>query len=509
MWLNNIKTSTLLSFSFPVQKFHTLRFLLPVCFALFTSACTVSPLDGRVLSNTDASVPVVGFWAQPSTPLHIVASPSPEGPWTILKTVNSETSPRYYGDRRLYPFNARVRIPSDLWQIPPSDCASYETYIGISTRSATPKPGLISLEDESLSGENPFVCLDDNGYDASKCAGRRSPLARLLVGNQITRHVGDITIRNEADYNLHRCHDTIVGNLRVENTVGEITLPELRDVAGDVELEHPVEMDPAGPHRGIAVPRHLPQLTRIEGNLHAIARGEPSPGPGFPLYSQRRMELDIPLLQRVGGDVELLNIGPNGERVTNGYFYGLDELTYIGGDVRLSNHPDRYFGILNKVRRVDGTVYLGGGKPNGRILYNLHTIGGDLEIPATRIKPGVLANLKTIEGDARLSFHWVRDDSGSERNLESLERVEGTLALINAPARNAFALGALPVSVGSLMVENNNNLADILPGEVEVRDTGEVRFSNNPQLCHSRIQTFLSALIGWTGISTVLNNGDC
>ncbi len=508
MWLNNIKTSTLLFFTFPVKKLRILRFLLPICFALFTSACTVSPLDGRALSNTDASVPVLGFWAQPSTPLYIVASSNPEGPWTILKTVTSETSPRYYGGRRLYAFSTRIRIPTGLWQVPPSDCASHETYIGISTVSTTPAPGLISLEEESLSGVNPFVCLEDNGYDASKCAGRRSPLTRLLVDSQITRHEGDVVIRNEADYNLHRCHDTVDGNLRVENTIGEITLPELRNVTGDVELEHPVEMDPAGPHRGIAVPRHLPQLAHIEGNLHAIARGEPSPGPGFPLYSQRRMELDIPLLRRVGGDVELLNIGPNGERVTNGYFYGLDELTYIGGNVQISNHPDRYFGILNNVRRIDGTLYFGGGKPNGTILQKLQTIGGDLEIPATRIKPEVLTNLKTIEGDARLSFRWVRGGTGSERNLESLERVGGLLQLIGS-SRNTFALGAFPVSVGSLIVENNNDLVDILPGEVEVRGAGEVDFLNNPRLCNSRIQTFLNALIGWTGTSAVLNNGDC
>lgn len=405
-----------------------------------------------------------------------------------------------FGGRDLYLFETRVQIPPAAWATPPSACASSETYLGVSPVRASPQPSLISLETESLSGINPFACLDDNDYDASKCASRRSPLSRLLFNSQISRHEGDVVIRNLTDHTRHRCYDTIVGDLRVENTVGEIDMPELRDVTGDVILEYPVDSPVAAPHRGSAVPRYFPQLARVEGSLRANARAPSG------IYTQRHLQMEMPLLERVGGDVDLLNVGPSGEQVAeNGYFRGLESLGYIGGDVRFSNHSDRYFDLMNSLRRVDGSVYLGSGKVNGQVFEILETIGGDLEIPRTRVKTEILANLATVEGDARLSFHWAPSIATSERNLESLERIGGSLELTNS-VREDFALGAFPVSVGALVVEDNDRLVNIQLGEVSIRDSGEARFVNNSQLCRSGILALLSAQAGWTGVSSIIGN---
>lgn len=487
--------------SFFVYRVQYLRCVFVVALLFGIASCTIAPLDGKVLNSTSDRVRVVGFWIEPGRPLQVLAGPTPEGPWSVLTNVTTNRTPIVVGSRRLYAFQARVQIPTALWQIPPSGCAISETYLGIGT-PARQRPALISLEEEALSGFNPIQCLRDNDFNAAQCAGRRSPLTRLLVGNRIDRYSGDVVIASNADYDRHRCHDTIEGDLRVEASVGEVNLPELRNVTGSITLVHPLAPSPSNPLSAVAVPRVLPQLTHVDGDF--IAQSQQVGPPPIPAFTSLRLDIQAPMLTRIDGDLALLHIDPGG---ANGNFSGLGALATIGGDLRFSTHADRSITALPLLREVSGDVELGGGRiTTARAFDALERIDGDLDIPPTRLRSDAFSSLSSVGGDARLGFRPTTS-SATSPNLGALTEVVGTLNL-SAPGREQFALGAAPIEVGALTIENNNQLTTIQPNSVTVRGTGAVRIVNNPLLCDSHVLRLLRelAFAGWTGTSTTSGN---
>lgn len=489
--------------------FKSIRLIvLSVFIVCVVVACVVAPLDGKEVPAKNTLIPVVGFWGLPSKKLNILAAPTPLGPWTVLTTVTTSRSPMSYGSRRLYSFNARVSVPEELWRRPSGGCATGEVYLGVGFSSSHSQPALITFEEESLSGVNPFQCLEDNDFNAGKCAGNRSPVSRLLVGSNITQHVSDINIRSHFDYARYRCAASIDGNLRVDSALGEIDFPELRRVSGNVILEHPVRPPPDNPyslHVGNAVPRNMPQLLAVGGNLE-LNSYVIEPPPSTAGYTVRRLALNMPLLKTVGGNLSLNNVEPDG---ANGSFSGLESIREIGGDLRFSSHTDRFISALRKLKRVGGTLYAGVGRvDHGGVMPELTSIGGDLDMPATRVRPGYLPALSRVEGDARLSFHLDLSRFGpTSRNLVQLSHVGGSL-ILEGSVRERFAIGAAPISVGRLVVENNNRLIDFAVGEVQVREAGDIRFVNNPVLCRSHIDRFISSLTSWAGVSVISANDE-
>lgn len=127
-------------------------------------------------------------------------------------------------------------------------------------------------------------------------------------------------------------------------------------------------------------------------------------------------------------------------------------------------------------------------------------------MPRTRVRPDFLAGLERIGGDARFGFHLVPGRSTpTSRNLPSLNYIGGRL-ILSESIRERFVMGIPPVSVGHLVVENNQDLLDFAVGDVQVRGSGDIQFINNSRLCRSRIDAFISGLVAWSGVSTITGN---
>jgi len=205
-----------------------------------------------------------------------------------------------------------------------------------------------------------------------------------------------------------------VGSLHASTAVS-VVLPALVEVAGDLSLEGPVSQ------------AEFALLERIEGDLH--------------LTGVAAAEIDLPLLQHVGGD-----------------------LVATGSDVLT---------ILD--------------------LYRLQTIGGSLlleDLPAlSRVDP--TNSLESIGGDV------VLRNVGIERldTLRVLEELDGALT-VSECAELLYLRGLdLVVEVDALTVESNPQLWVLRGFDALGRVGGDVIIRDNPDLPASEVDALLQGVI--------------
>ena len=275
------------------------------------------------------------------------------------------------------------------------------------------------------------------GYVA--IAGDLVITAQDAAGVRLDRleHVtGSVTLQGslglEASGNLTLPKLTHIGkNLRASHThsVGTLELPLLRTIGGHCELAH-----------GLFELR-TPRLEEVNGDLR--------------LHDARLLGAQLPALATLGGSLRASRYAA----ATEGASLELDlpSLRSVGGDLELSAGPPTTL-VARRLVALTGDLDLAD-LPVGLELPSLATVGGDLRLERLDVYLLALDSLTTVGGDLLLTDSG---GAGLERlSLPSLATVAGRLSLTTLADTEALALDALADLGRALTVADNPRLATL------------------------------------------------
>jgi hypothetical protein len=422
----------------------------------------------------------------------------------------------------------------------------------IEVRAAGPSPDMPPLggiTDEAVARFGQWLECGAPGEDAppGPCDTLRLAADRVIYAQADAdalcaegNAVGALTVEGTATLG---CLCEVAGPLRL--TGGELELPLLQKVAGDVVLEgQPVALRAdalreiggglkiSGPLREVS----LPALTSVAGDfvlfetdlievsfdaLYAV-------GGDVGASRTRLKRLDVPRLNDVGGDFILQDLtelssleGTRALKSVGGSLIlrrlprlpVLDDWAFllletVGGDVIVQEN-DQLVAIhgLTLLGEVPGDLLIQDLPALNRIegLDLLLRVGGDLDISRNADQDSLegLINLEQVDGTLRLvDLPSLRSVGGPE----ALTRV-GALQLERTGLGSVDGMEALASVEGDLLVLDNPSLAELsgwsavetLGGAVEVRD--------NPLLPTSAIDAWLAGVDSVQGPVTVTGNG--
>lgn len=200
---------------------------------------------------------------------------------------------------------------------------------------------------------------------------------------------------------------------------------------------------------------------------------------------------------------------------TDQAIYGLSNLRVIGGKLDVYVYDAwkvAYANGLESLEEVGGDFIWddGGSTLHGLAgLSNLHTVGGDFELPLAVHTLAGLEALTEVGGDLTLTggIDWGQDLSP----LSSLETVGGTLTVEDFAISSLNGLQGL-WSVGGLVIHDNPTLSSVsaLYG-MTVTNNGNVTITNNYPLTNCSANSLVSQIqaTGWSGSANVSGNQNC
>jgi len=308
---------------------------------------------------------------------------------------------------------------------------------------------------------------------------------------------GDVVITTQAEADALSCVTRICGSLTVRPVEPVVTLPNLREITGALNIE----VEPTAPGRFVTAEQVvLPELRELGGKLSfQHLNGD---------YGAE-VELGLPLLAAVPGDVELVLSSFNGHNT------GLAGLSFIGGDLTITARGDFYaFDLLEALTRVDGDVHVRtNAGSSGSVLRGLQSVGGDLTLDyLSRLAGNVLSSLREVDGDLNiLRSYW-----GPDQFLE-LQRVGGTFRVQGIPGidpvpGSAIAGSPAGLQLGALELRQTNYPVVPLVAGTAVAECGAIVIEDNADLCQTSVDDFVSAqaAAGWSGPLSVSGNlGSC
>lgn len=252
-------------------------------------------------------------------------------------------------------------------------------------------------------------------------------------------HRGDLVVAQPSD--IPSCLETVDGDLVVGTSAAVLRFPQLTDVTGKLDLTLS--------RKGRAV---FPRLERVHGRFEAKLRGTRA--------------LELPRLAWVGAAL------------------GVDADPLLGASG------------LERVRRLEGGLWLFGGGELGELLPGLEVIHGTVLLqpsaPMRHLLPGLtrvgghvvssngahltltgLGALESVGGGLYLF-------GGRDLALPALKRVGGALAIRDSRLTALSQLGSEGTQVGALLLRDNPKLAkwpshlDVPKSRIQVRGSPEL-----------------------------------
>lgn len=486
------------------------------------AGCMLKPENETSLRSRRQAVEFRGWALLPRSTVQIEAAAAPNGPFTVIATVQASGVPTGVGGAVLYEFSTSVAVPTVRWA---QNCTGSETFVRarggsliLTTYDSAAIAGVSGEEciEAAIDDATPFV------FAATSCASEYGPPARLtaaeapLPGTTISRNLRIVNPHQAEDY---ACLTSIDGNLRiVDPSNTDLEFPDLASVSGELEIHYPREL-------GDTTSRlvDLPELMTVGGGVQLESLRPDGPNPGGPLT----IELGMPALTQIGG---ALSITFEGAGAGLDSVRGLAALTTHAGDLTVRNRfplDTAYTNLLAQLVEVGGDATLLLGLTTNGALQALENVSGDFTLTAgTLAQPANdLAELAAIGGDAD-----VRIDVGAGGELPALVGVGGSLALRygTSPAQPVLAglgsvgselrvfesnavPGAAPLSVGSLELDANPGLTNIgaMLSHVSVAPTGAISIIDNPNITDCEAQAWADGLPGHVGPVTISGNDSC
>ncbi|MBX7079911.1 MAG: hypothetical protein K1X88_12025 [Nannocystaceae bacterium] len=465
--------------------------------------------DGDLVASAADPIVFAGQVSSPGQLVELEAGPTAAGPFSAWPGASTNASnagvPLPLGDRGelwLYPWQLETTIPAPLWGIGlgPARCEREETYVRV-TANGTP---LITFAAAHGGQPDGVQCLHDalasTGdlvHSLANCASS-SDTVRLEVAPP--PHVGDVVIENLEQADALACVQVIEGSLSVAPTLpATLTLPNLREVTGDVTLALPAV--PYAPPKvdvrcGALASLYaeiaevaLPELHTIGGDLTIVQTAS-----GIPTTPGEPVELGLPALREVGGDVdisfEIPAVAP----------CGISALEQLDGDLRLTYATADVSGsLLSSLASVAGQVEISGGYS---VLNQLPALveAGSLWLHDTArwVGNSSLDALARVDGDV------VIESLGHEGPLlPSLWRA-GALALVQVDVVALAELGDAPLVLDGLSLQSNTALVDLL-GAVALQPDAPLSLADNPALDAAAVCSLVDeqAALGWVGAASL------
>jgi hypothetical protein len=245
--------------------------------------------------------------------------------------------------------------------------------------------------------------------------------------------------------------------------------------------------------------------------------------------------LAAPSLKRVTGALSLSMTSNSG---SDGYWdFGLDALTYVGGDVTLTNPKDagaHCTGLLNLTRahknltinwqtsdyweehfaphlaRIDGDLSLNA--PNLPLLqdmfHELTRVDGSVNIVGHGgfTHEGTLPQLATVGKDLLIDGFGL--GGCGLRQLAKLVRVAGSMKLDHGNSDGFIGPKGAALSLGGLSISNDQTARLPLPKVTKVDSGGPVSLTDNSKLCQCQVDALVSSLEqnGWSGSAVTSGN---
>ena len=260
-----------------------------------------------------------------------------------------------------------------------------------------------------------------------------------------------------------------------------------------------------------AFPANYPGCTEILGDV---------------IFLEEYFEIDSLIqIRKIHGDMIIDNA------YFQNHFYGLDSLKWIGGSIIAEEAYIVNWSGLESLDSIGGSFILNGGNvfsTNG--MTSLKSIGGGIEISANSLFTlNFLNNLTRINGlyihstaidniPELLAFDTIHGDLvleyctelSFEDGFENIEVVDGNLLLRGLNVSDLETLSNLTTVNGSLVIDENNNIEDLVPlSNLSFDGITDLTIVNNGDLevCHL---SSLCNYINSAGSYTIYGNyGGC
>lgn len=488
------------------------------CMALVSaSGCLFAPTHETEVADRETGIAIKGTSGIPDHAVRILAGASPDGPFQEVATLATDS---------LSQFSGRTVIPRELWR---ASCENrrFETYV----RAEFPEGGdFFTFDPPSVAGTSGLECItehvarEDLATGLAECPSADSPVVRVMTEETwavLTDYHRDLIIGPDTDLSPFECLKTLHSSLIIDDgRVRTVSLPRLQQVRGNVTLTF--DTDPLavtaksysreeGIMKGSQIDwMDLPSLTTVHGSI--VVR---SPNP--PDVSSRTLFLDIglPALAHLGGDlmveIEALHLD----------IAGLLALHEISGSIHYggAQSANTGSGFLTNLSVVSGSLNMLFGSAGGSAMEwfsQLLVVHGDMAIQGGSLGAGD-AFLRLKEVGRSLDIIQVEFADEHTLQLESLGYVgealafHGTTAWPSSGGGAAERFGTAPVSVGSLMINEDHSLTDAAAAldHFDIRPTGFIGLTRNPNLSQCEAIRAVAALPGHTGPTEVWGNEPC
>lgn len=462
------------------------------------AACMLTPVNDTRLNTTSSSVLVSGYTPSRNATILVEVSTSPSGPWTEIGTVPGRAEPIQLRAGTVYRFSGRLAIDARFWTTLGCDQITY-----LRTRLAGLGGPLTSFDSVAPTGSPPLVCLAEEQNRTGNfpsaintCRSPDSPVVRLTAPGPGARVRGNITVRTPADAAAYQCLEDLQGTLIVRNDpaadlrfrLDDISFPRLRH-ARALDIEYQQTFVNVRDARLV----NLPLLERVRGDITLINRRPESRS------DLARIDMGMPSLTRVDGDISISS------DVTGSTWAGMPALTRLRGSLTMDLGGDWAISGFARLNRVDGDVNMTLSS-NGFGLPALRSIGGDLvQVDGNHNNTTSFAQLQRVEGDVRLTRA-----SSSSRIYPALTQVDGAMILDNSAGRDDLQIGGATLTINrGLTVRNSSRATRVGLPNVRIGGTAPIEFRDNAAMCTTNINAWIGGLTGWTGMATVVGNANC
>jgi len=165
-------------------------------------------------------------------------------------------------------------------------------------------------------------------------------------------------------------------------------------------------------------------------------------------------------IESIAGNVTVIN-----DNVSLSNFSGLDNVTYIGGDMNVGHSGQVDFTGLGSLATVEGAIIINSNSYPTSLtsltgLENLTTAGGiDIEAMPLLTDIGSLSNLSTLNGSLRLAVNYGLTNLAGLEGLTSIG--ESLIIIDNNSLVNLNGLNNITTISGSLTISNNDILVNL------------------------------------------------
>ena len=488
------------------STYVTMRRLAFVFMMTATTACVSTPYNDTEVAATQQPVNFRGYWISPAATLQIVASSSPNGPFTPIGSAVTQTNGYQYPDGlTVYFFETLVTVPESQWS--GDSCSGQQTYLRAVNADGWTVP---SLDEIAPNGEAAYTCIQNRVNDGWStinaiyfCASPDSPNVRLYTAASTgpSAHTGNVNIATAADEKYWSCLETLQGNLTVPGLGPDnVGLPRLQQVSGDVSVVYDRFSLPTGDEGSHLF--EVPVLTTIGGSF--IASSPPiSPAT---VLDTGRVVLGLNALTSLQGNLQIhVDAG-------NMFVSGMASLSAVGGDLTIDGGTGdaSMSQFAPSVTQIGNDLEVTAGNNIQELLVGLQVVQGsvrqlDGNLYATGAVTDTYRSLQSVGGDLVLESAVI---FGSQPLMPSLTNVGGGLEYRQMSGPSSVRVGATNVSVGSLLVDDNAALTQLGASSVVLDPAGALQVTNNPNLCVSTVGAFTAAQSGWTGPLTQSGNDD-